>query len=378
MSFKASLVINSLVQGGAQKSVLMLANELKRIGFEVQILTFYPEESDFFDVPKGIELKRFIQPFHDRDRRRSSNRFFAKIVRVKYRIHDLREIRKMIISFNPNIVISFETTTSIISFFASLRICPILISERVHPKHHKVDNWAKILRPVIYRSKRVVLHCQGESIAGWMKEQYKKNIVVIPNFIDEPTSNLWNPNSKKIKVFSRYSSQKGIDLAIESWQLLPTKLKENYILEVFGDGDRTTYQKLVEGYNLKANVKLYGPTKDVKKELEDCLIYLLPSRYEGFPNSLAEAMNFGIPALATDCPSAIRDLTVGGTIAELSEIDPYSISTKIHMLLTNENSLSDLSKKSQQIQDFFRNENTLLQWVEIINWIVKDYRKSKA
>jgi GalNAc-alpha-(1->4)-GalNAc-alpha-(1->3)-diNAcBac-PP-undecaprenol alpha-1,4-N-acetyl-D-galactosaminyltransferase len=374
VSLRASLVVNSLVQGGAQKSVIMLATELKNIGFEVQILTFYPEESDFFQVPSGIKLKRFIHPFHDRKRIKPRHKFITKIARIKFRINDLLEIRTVIKDFQPDVVISFETATSIISFLATIKMCPILVSERVHPEHHEIETWAKLLRPIVYRSTRVFLHCQGELIAKSMKETYKKDITVIPNFIDEPTSSLWNPNSNKIKVFSRYSQQKGIDLAIESWNLLPAKLKESYILEVFGDGDKTNYEKLVDKYDLKGKVKLNGPTKSTKKELEDCLIFLLPSRYEGFPNSLAEAMNCGIPSIATDCPSAIRDLTVQGTIVELSAIDAHSISTKLTELLTNESLRVELSRKSSEIQNYFRNDDTLLKWLDFINGIVKNSR----
>jgi len=377
MPLRAILVINSLVQGGAQKSVIMLATELKNIGFEVQILTFYPEESDFFQVPDGIKLKRFIHPFQDRYRIKNRNKLIKKIARIKFRINDLLEIRTVIKNFQPDIVISFETATSIISFLASIKMCPVLVSERVHPEHHEIETWAKILRPIVYRSTRVFLHCQGEVIAKSMKDTYKKDVTVIPNFIDEPTPSLWNPNSNKIKIFSRYSPQKGIDLAIESWNLLPSKLKENYTLEVFGDGDTTNYQKLVDKYDLKGKVKLNGPTKSTRKELEDCLIFLLPSRYEGFPNSLAEAMNCGIPSIATDCPSAIRDLTVQGTIAELSETDAHSISGKLIKLLTSKSLLMELSSKSSKIQDYFKNDDTLLKWLDFINWIVKDVKNSR-
>jgi hypothetical protein len=57
------IVVNSLVQGGAQKSALLLSKELLQAGHRVRILTFYPEETDFFQVPLGVEIERFIYPF---------------------------------------------------------------------------------------------------------------------------------------------------------------------------------------------------------------------------------------------------------------------------------------------------------------------------
>jgi glycosyltransferase involved in cell wall biosynthesis len=129
-----------------------------------------------------------------------------------------------------------------------------------------------------------------------MGSKYNKNVFVIPNLLGEETKDIWNAKSNTVKIFSRFTEQKGIDLAITAWSLLPKNFQEEYQLEIYGDGDRSRYSELVSKLNLDYCIKLNGPTKNMHQELSDCLLYVLPSRFEGFPNALAESMGFGIPA----------------------------------------------------------------------------------
>ena len=370
------IVVNSLVQGGAQKSALLLSGELNQAGHHVRILTFYPEETDFFQVPVGVEIERFVYPFQDNGRVKGSNRITIRLLRILHRVRDFLDLRKSFVRFRPDLVISFEAATSVLTFFANYGLSPQIISERVHPEYHSIPNWARALRPYAYRSKMTVLHCQGNSIAKWMQEKYKKSVFVIPNFLGQQDSAMWNPKSKKVKMFSRYSYQKGIDLAITAWSLVDLKIRRDFSLEVFGDGDRTQYLEMVAELNLDSSIKLNGPTKDVQHELSDCLIYFLPSRFEGFPNSLAEAMGRGIPSLVTDSPSAIRDLTLDGKLAKLSEATPEALAKSLEYLLTEKVELEKFSENGKLVREYFKDQNTLIEWIDLISWVL-DGKDSK-
>ncbi len=377
MKQRICIVINSLVQGGAQKSAILLASELKNAGHEVQILTFYPAETDFFKVPKDVIVERFIYPFQDNGRVNGRNRTIVRFQRISNRLKDFRDLRQTFVKFKPDLVISFEAATSVLTFFANFGLSALIISERVHPEYHSIPKWAKTLRPIVYRSNKVVLHCQGNTIAEWMKRKYKKNVFVIPNFLGEETKDIWNADSKKVKMFSRYVGQKGIDLAILSWSLLPQELREEYKLEIFGDGDRTEYSDLVRELNLDSSVTLNGATKDICRELSDCLLYIMPSRFEGFPNALAESMGYGIPSLVTDSPSAVRDLTLNGRLARLSQLSSSEIAANIEFLLLNPNELAALSSAGKEIRSYFNDSNTLLEWTDLIDWTLQGELSSK-
>jgi GalNAc-alpha-(1->4)-GalNAc-alpha-(1->3)-diNAcBac-PP-undecaprenol alpha-1,4-N-acetyl-D-galactosaminyltransferase len=369
MSNRICIVINSLVQGGAQKSAILLASELKLSGNDVQILTFYPQDTDFFEVPAGIEIQRFIYPFQDRGRAKG-NKLTVRFQRVMNRLRDFGELRKCFSSIEPDLIISFEAATSVLAYFTNKKSCPMIISERIHPAYHKIPLWAKSLRPFVYRAKNVTLHCQGKQIADWMQKKYKNSVFVVPNFLGSKNSDIWSGNSKKIKIFSRYSDQKGIDLAIHAWSKLPVDLKCLYSLEIFGDGDRSKFQKIIDDLNLSSSVKLFGPTKNVEIELSDCLIFLLPSRFEGFPNSLTEAMKFGIPSLVSDCPSAIRDITLNGKLARLVEPNSEKLFQGLFEMLSDQELLQELNQIGRNVSKFFNDENTISEWHDLINWVL--------
>ena len=370
MTKRICIVVNSLVQGGAQKSALLLAEELLQEGHQVRILTFYPEETDFFQVPLGVEIERFIYPFQDNGRAKGSNRISTRLQRISNRVRDFSDMRKTFFRFHPDLVISFEAATSILTFFANYGLSPQIISERVHPEFHTIPKWARVLRPYVYRSKMTILHCQGNSIATWMQEKYKKSVFVIPNFLGQQYPEMWNSNSKKVKMFSRYSHQKGIDLAIMAWSMVDQRIRRDFSLEIFGDGDRTKYLEMVAELNLDSSIKLSGPTKNVQHELSDCLVYFMPSRFEGFPNSLAEAMGRGIPSLATDSPSAIRDLTLGGKLAMLSQVTPEALAKNLEYLLTEKAELEKLSESGKRVREYFNDQNTLTEWTDLIDWVL--------
>ena len=368
MKKRVCIVVNSLIQGGAQKSALLLAQELHQAEHEVRILTFYPEETDFFKIPSGVQVDRFIYPFQDNGRLKSRNRLSIKVQRILNRIKDFWNLRKFFTEFRADLVISFEASTSVMTYFANYDLSPQIISERVHPEFHQIPRWVRVLRPYVYKSKKTILHCQGNSIASWMNENYQKNIFVIPNFLGEQTGEIWDEKSKKVKIFSRYTHQKGIDLALIAWSLLPLEVQREFTLEIFGDGDRSKYENLVSKLKIGQSVKLNSATTNVMQEMSDCLVYLMPSRFEGFPNALAESLGCGIPSLVTDSPSAIKDLTLDGRLARLSEPTSQEISKNIEFLLRNPTELKKLSSEGKLVKSYFKDTNTLCEWLELISW----------
>ena len=59
-----------------------------------------------------------------------------------------------------------------------------------------------------------------------------------------------------------------------------------------------------------------GPVWD---ELSAATIFALPSRYEGFPSALLEAMALGVPSIAVDCESGPRAVISGNGICDDGE-----------------------------------------------------------
>ena len=365
---KILIVVNSLVQGGAQRFSINLAEELKNRDHDVEILTLYPEESDFFQLSKNIPITRFIAPFKDRNR--TSIRGLKRLIRVYWRLRDLYTLRKMIISRKPDLVLAVESFIGIlIGTIVPSRI-PIVISERVHPKYHSVVTWLKYFQRLVYRRKNVHLHAQGWEISKYLHYLYKKPVLVLPNIVLPKLTFSETKKKNQILVLARYSHQKGLDLLLEAWAKIPLELRADWKISIFGDGNRVEIYELSESLNLAESVTLNGPSNNLEKLFAESSIFILPSRYEGFPNALAEAMANGLPSIATDCPSAVRELTLEGALARLTPVSSDGLKEALSEFLADKTLRDKMSEKATLVTKLFSPEIVTTQWIDFFESIV--------
>jgi len=83
---------------------------------------------------------------------------------------------------------------------------------------------------------------------------------------------------------------------------IPDVLKQNEHVRVgiLGDGElRDSFEKLIDSLGLRNKVRLFGTQENVPMYLAAADIFVLPSRSEGLPLALLEAMSAGLPVIAT-------------------------------------------------------------------------------
>lgn len=114
-----------------------------------------------------------------------------------------------------------------------------------------------------------------------------------------------------VGMLSRHDPVKGIDLAIR----VIAQLGEGYRLVVVGDGaERPNLEALVTELGVNDRVELRGWDDRARHLLGTFDVYLLPSRLEAFPITVMEAMQAGVPVVATEVGSvreAVEDGVTG-------------------------------------------------------------------
>lgn len=98
----------------------------------------------------------------------------------------------------------------------------------------------------------------------------------------------------------RLERQKGTDVLMKAWKMLPAEVAGKAQLLLAGSGRwDEKIRKCAEGL---ANVRLIGTVaKEAMPELyRQAQIYVQPSRFEGMSNSILEAMASGLPLISTD------------------------------------------------------------------------------
>jgi len=177
-------------------------------------------------------------------------------------------------------------------------------------------------------------------------------------------------NNTKIKfgmIGNLNVKYKGFDTAIKAFSIIKNKI-ENFELLLVGGGNSKSIQNLIEKYDLSDNVKILGLLKsgnEIYNFLDTLSVYLHPSKQEGLPRSLIEAMSRGCPALSSSVagiPELLDEkyLHQPGDYKELSkQIESYSIDKEKLLLMANENFIKSKeytnSKLNKRRSEFFKN-----------------------
>ncbi len=118
-------------------------------------------------------------------------------------------------------------------------------------------------------------------------------------------------NNGKINLVAcgRLSNQKGFDLLLREFASLSNI--EKYHLTIIGrnQDDYLDYlDKIISEQNIQNKVSILPFKNDIHAWLKEADIFVLSSRFEGFPNILLEAIYCGVPVLANHCPGGITEI----------------------------------------------------------------------
>lgn len=109
------------------------------------------------------------------------------------------------------------------------------------------------------------------------------------------------PDEIVIGSVGRLDPVKNIDSLVKGFAGLTDRLRGKCKLFIVGDGsDREKIESMIGKYGLKGSVILAGMRRDIPDLLKLMDIYVQPSKYEGIPNSVLEAMASSLPVIATN------------------------------------------------------------------------------
>ena len=114
--------------------------------------------------------------------------------------------------------------------------------------------------------------------------------------------------SKTVLAAGRLTAQKGFDFLIAAWAEVAPR-HPDWRLRICGRGhleDRLRQQIAEAG--LGESISLEGPSDRLEEDMASSSIFVLSSRFEGFPLVLLEAMGKGLGIVAFDCPTGPGDI----------------------------------------------------------------------
>ncbi len=360
---KLTLVIYSLSCGGAERVMSIMANYWVAKGYQITLMTFVDRsQTPFYKLDSRINY----QPLNIAQ---NSDNPIEAIINNYQRIIKLR---KAITNSEPDVVISFMTQANVQTLLATrgLKI-PTIISERNVTLDSTLGTaWKQIRKWTYLLSDTLVV--QTKHSLDYVPSQWKSCIRIISNPVilppvntDSAPTQLLSPNS--LIVVGRLEYQKGLDLLLKAF----AQLKDSYpqwTLTILGEGSlRSELENLRDELGLKERVFLPGKKQNLYQYLKQAKIFILSSRYEGFPNALCEAMACGLPVIATDCPCGPREIIRDGVDGILvPNEDVSALAAAIIHLISDEEEQKRLATHAPEVSERFSLEKVMKSWEIII------------
>lgn len=351
------IVISSLTCGGAEKNVAMLANYWSSKGYTISIVTLDSSNNiPFFYLDPKICLNQIAAYKH-------SESFFSAISNNFQRVFKLRSIFSKI---RPNLILSFMDRTNVLALLAAFCMqIPVIVSDRNDPARKNPGRIWSILRSWTYPlANQVVVQTIG--FVEFYSSSLWKKIAIIPNAIEKPPiqelGDRGDIPSPAIISIGKLKFQKGFDVLISSFALLKEKLPA-WSLVIFGEGDERLFlQSLISKYSLEKSVHLMGQTRAPYFYLRHSNIFVLTSRYEGFPNVLCEAMACGLPVITTNCSPAIDEIVDHESNGFIVGSEAEVISDNILLLVNNSELRERVGENAKRIVEKFELETISRKW----------------
>lgn len=365
--------IYSLGGGGAERVTAHLANYWAEKGWEVTIVTLAPQNEDSYSLSAAV---RHIEL----DLAGESGNNLIGLGRNLRRVLALRRILRRI---RPDIAMGVMAHASVLLALAScgLKNISSLGLERIYPPQYPLGFLWERLRSYCY-ARLTAVAVQSSEGAVWLKTHtHAKQVAVIPNSVQWPLPSQlprldirdgYPPGKKMLLAAGRLASQKQFDLLVSSFQSLAS-LHPDWTLVILGEGPlRPALEVQVSAAGLAQRVFLPGRAGNMGDWYERADLFVLSSRFEGFPNALVEAMAYGLPVVSFDCDTGPRDIIrhkVDGLL-----VPPGSeagLTQALDQLMGDESLRQNFARKAMDVRERFSEERITDMWEALFRKIVK-------
>ncbi|WP_340202377.1 glycosyltransferase family 4 protein [Ascidiimonas sp. W6] len=354
---KIDFVINSLVGGGAERVMVLLANYFSSKGHDISIITF--NEPDDFELDP--QVKR------------------VKLHQGNIKNHTIRSILNLTKYYTkrknrPQVMIPFMTHGNFIGILVS-KLYGIKTVSSEHNNHlKKTDQIGAFTKKYLYRFTNVLTVLTAYDVPFYKK--HKATVEVMPNPCTFKALDLRNPEREKVIIavgdLNRYH-HKGFDNLIP---LIAPVLEKypKWKLKMIGAGNEglTMLQGLTAKHGISDQVIFTGFSDKVADIMKVSEIFILPSRFEGLPMVLLEAMSQGLACLAYDCitgPSDIIEDKISGLLVENQ--NPDKMAELLQKLIDNDSLRQELGSNAIKSLGRFRIEVIYQKYMHIFTNLLK-------
>jgi starch synthase (maltosyl-transferring) len=341
-----ALVITELEVGGAERCLTNLALGLDPQRFKpivYSIASRPPADRDA--LVQQLEENRITVRFLD-------SNSVASIAQA------VRHLKKAWQSDRPQVAQAFLFHANVLTAIATTKSRPPVLSFgfRVSDPsrwRQQVERWLS------HRAHQVV--CVSNSVAEFAIDTVgiqPEKVIVIPNGIQPKQRVSTKPagltqlgipdNTPTLTCVARLTQQKGVDRLIRAAPAIFRELPDHHVLLV-GDGpQQNELRELTRQLGVSDHVHFAGWRPDVTEILLASRLLILPSRWEGMPNVILEAMACGLPVVSTRTDGVTELLGPVADEQTVSDGTPQAIADKVVKLCSDPHLRAHLGAENRQ------------------------------
>lgn len=339
MKRKVAIIVPSLRGGGAERVIVNVIRHLDQSKFDISLILINKEGPYVSMVPKNIPI---INLKSDRVR----NSLFSLV--------------KVINELKPDVILSTlgHMNLALLTIKPFLNGNPQIIVRHANSPSQSLEKLSPIkyraylfLFRFLYKKSDVVLaQCKDmkSEIADLFRIK-KCQIKYIYNPVDlkkinseKKGENPYDKNKINLVAAGRLTYQKGFDLLLNAFKVVSQRYP-NAHLTILGDGElKNKLVNLAKKLDIYSSISFVGFQSNPYRYYYHSDIYILSSRYEGFPNTLIEALACGVKVVSTNCKNGPIEILGNNKYGNLAKTeDSASLAHEIVNYLEGDNKTKD-------------------------------------
>lgn len=359
------------VVGGVEKMSTTLMNEMTKRGHDVTLFTWDDNENaqSFFPINPSVKWYKMAMGNP------------AEKAGVGLRIKRARKVRNILKTIMPDVVLGFQEGS-----FVSLKIyglglnIPMVCAIRESPFRyaHIKSSPPFWLTCQLFRLSPAIT-VQFDRYRMGFPKFLRHKIFSIPNHI-EPETSQGDPvgadvSEKIILSTGRLSPEKNHAALISAFATIADKHPDWKLIIMGKGGQHAELQKQAQSLPspIAQRIQIEGPSQDVSSWLKKCQIYCQSSKWEGFPNSILEAMANGIPSVGYRGSDGVCDLIEEGVTGLLADGNGNinTLAAALDTLMSDKEMRQTMGKNAHEISKRYAPSLIFDQWETLLKKVSK-------
>jgi len=356
---KICIVVQSLSEGGSQRSTALLSKTLALLGHDIHLVS----------VLNKIEFDFAGTLFNLGELKEKNDTFFGRLNR-------LLVFRKYLKKHDFDHIIDNRAR---VQAYRELMITKLLYRSK---GVYVIRNYDELtftkygwLNRYLYRNELMIAVSDG--IREKFKKKYALNrIVTINNAVDMDSLDIMAEQSQTdVKALGKYiilygrldDEYKNLKLLLEAYQ--ESRLPEtNVKLVIIGDGpDKEMIKEYCNALGLSEVVVFYPYTNNPFIYVKHALFTVVTSRVEGFPRVILESLAIGTPVISVDCPTGPREIIQHGKNGLLIEnFNPKALAEAMDSFIFDQELYGFCKSKAKASIEKFSMKHIAEKWNEVL------------